>query len=289
MRYAMNILGKFIFSIFAGYNVAGSNLRSEYEATAKAETTPNIDIKALDIFNQNSYTVAPNNIMSAEERTAILNLVNYKMRGKTSPTACNLSVLTWDDDLQNALEKFVIDNTGYAFFSTDHGFPQGPIVLYQKYNWLMYHLMKLPEFVQWNDTTIYITHDTQKNRPMSVYKIFQFREKQRFCFSYSSCSNNTYSNFESCMPDEFDQECHYASNFYIRLLTEFDKIACVKTGVPGPFTPNNQPNGFVCYGTAKKALTFTNDIPYQKCLKRASECSANSSSYKGLCKIKATL
>jgi hypothetical protein len=268
---------KWIFSVFANYTVVNAS-------NIDAHTTTSL----TSMQNMNDQLVNSNNIMSLPEKTAILNLIN-KRRGTVNPPPCALPYVTWGEPLQAALEKYVADNGGAKLFSEDHGFPPEAVVPYHKNNWLMYHLMEIPEFAPWKNTTVYLTHDTQSNKYMAVYGIFRFREMQTVCFSWSHCNNITYSNFDSCIPDNLRNKkrngqslCGYACEFDMRLLLPFSEIACMKTGVPGPYTPINQPNGFVCYASAAKALVFNNDIPYQKCATRAVECP--SGSYQGLCK-----
>jgi len=199
-----------------------------------------------------------------KEKMQIIKAVNEGRRHVKAP-AQNMKSITWDYELENDIRAFNVSPSWFYENSTKYSDNQDI-----HYDFNLRFLMKEPEFKKYDDRNYsYIFHDTCNNGAGNVLGIFKFRLRQKDCFKYSKCSQDTFTNFQSCSSVPIvrgsGMHCSWSWRYYTPLIRDdLKNIACMRLGIPGPFTPSHQKDAFACYGQMPQA---TNDIPYKARLK----------------------
>lgn len=130
--------------------------------------------------------------------------------------------------------------------------------------------MNEPFFKDYVSNWSYFFRDTHKDY---IYKIFEYRNRQRSCFDYSTCSRTFFDDFVTCLKNPSpssvignSKRCSWAMYYHPRMIhKDLLKIACITLNKSGPAVPlhlvNIQKNSFVCYALFKKP--FESDYPFK--------------------------
>jgi len=203
--------------------------------------------------------------LTNQEKIDLTNVLN-SARANVNPSATSMKKVTWYPELEDALVKFRNDNNGSIFFSLNHPYPNEYPGL--NVDFLMDHLMQLPEFEQFKDNCRMWYHDTNENGVGKVLLILRFRINQENCILFYNCSPLTFDYFSSCL--KLDQhgniptKCIGANRYYADMMDEqYDSFAAVLLGIPGPFSPNCQPDSHLVIGCNRAGLReYRDDIPF---------------------------
>ena len=213
---------------------------------------------ALSLLSAISYAYTS---ISVHEVKLIVNSINSVR--KEIDTGGMLQV-SWNSSLQDALNTYVTTINPYSLFNLSINPYTGNFT----YNILT--LMENPNFVQFkNSGWRGLFHDTCQNSELSVLRIIHLRIRQQSCFNYSACNSSVFTNYETCTKLKTSQfrknssPCSWFNAYYPQMLwPDIYQIACFLTGIPGPNTPNHQPNSFGCFARDLFKYHPTNNLPY---------------------------
>jgi hypothetical protein len=215
--------------------------------------------------------------ITSNEAQQIISAIN-NARGHTVVPAVAMEAIVWDKGLAGALEGFMRQgleqNPDFPYWLFEN-YPNNTRNTLSSCPYNICHLMhmKIPQLEPYAQAGYdYAFRDTGANSEHGVSRTIRLRVSQDNCCHYYACNATQFNNFASCCNNELiklangkTKNCRWSYQYYPRIVmdaisepkaipnlnlnpeTSPGNVACFRLGIPGPHTPDNQPNSFACF------------------------------------------